>query len=83
MRSNSSRSAVDLAFAANKPQAAASRRCFDALDGSCGWCASDIALSSWYRRERNRLSAIGAWVRPLATSRADDRESIHPFDRLT
>ncbi len=52
----------DRAFAASRLHAAAWRRCFDPFDVSG---ALDIALSSRRRRERDCLSVIGAWVRPL------------------
>jgi hypothetical protein len=63
MPSSSSQSAADLALAARRPQAAASRQCLDALDDSG---PSDIALSLRRRRERNCLSAIAAGIRPVA-----------------
>jgi hypothetical protein len=31
------------------------------------------------RRERNRLSAIGAWLRLVDASHADDPGTIHPL----
>jgi hypothetical protein len=64
MRSRSSRSGGDVAFAANKPQAAADLRNLDALNNSG---ASDIALS-FCRRERDCLSATDAWANAAAGS---------------
>src|SRR6476646_5547308 len=82
MRSSSSRSVADLALTAKAPHAAASRRCFKALDVSGNVSSdvsspADIALSFVFRRERKCLSAIGAWIPLSDVGYANDPESIH------
>jgi hypothetical protein len=76
------RSVADLALTAKTPHAAASRRCFKALDVSGNVSSdvsspADIALSFVFRRERKCLSAIGAWIRLSDVGYANDPESIH------
>jgi hypothetical protein len=78
-RSKKSRSTADCAFAANRPQVAAWRRCFKAFDKSGRF---DMALSTLQAGAQLSLGhrRLGS---SCDGSHADDREIIHGLELRT